>query len=141
MARINLEMPDNFPYSTDISVHISEINFAHHVGADGMLSLMHEARISFLKNYGYKEYDVEGLGIIIADSVVLYKSEAFHGDVLEVSVTVADFSRYGCDIFYRLIKKGTNKEVARAKTGILFFDYQKREKAEVPEKFKELFYA
>jgi acyl-CoA thioester hydrolase len=139
MARVNLELPDNFPYSTEISVHISEINFAHHVGADGMLSLMHEARISFLKNYGYQEYDVEGLGIIIADAVVLYKSEAFHGEVLEVSITVGDFSRYGCDIFYRLVKKDTKKEVARAKTGILFFDYRKKEKAEVPAKFQELF--
>lgn len=141
MARVNLELPANFPYTTDIAVHISEINFARHVGADGMLALIHEARISFLKNYGYGEMDVEGLGIIIADSVVLYKSEAFHGDVLEVSIAVGDFNRYGCDIFYRLTNRRTGREVARAKTGILFFDYQKREKSEVPSKFKKLFSA
>ncbi len=40
---------------------------------------------------------------------------------------------------YKITNKKTGKEVVRAKTGILFFDYKKRKMVEVPEKFFELF--
>jgi acyl-CoA thioester hydrolase len=139
MARLVLELPEIFAFRDEITVHISEINHANHVGADGILTLLNEARIRFLTRYNYKELDIEGYGIIIADAAVIYKSEAFHGDVLEVEITVRDFSRYGCDFVYRLTNKKTRREVARANTRIVFFDYQKREKAAVPAKFKSLF--
>lgn len=137
MARVVLALPEVFRFAMEITVHISEINWANHVGADGIMSLIQEARIGFLKKMGYKELEIEGYGIIIADSVVVFKSEAFHGEVLIAEVDVNDFNKYGCDIVYRLSKADSGQEVARAKTGILFFDYTKREKAVVPKRFLE----
>ena len=81
------------------------------------------------------------MGVIIADNVILYKSEAFAGEVLIIGVAVTDFNKYGCDFVYRMNEKTTGREVARAKTGIVFFDYKTRAVQKVPPSFLRLFAA
>lgn len=137
MARVRLALPNAFLFSTEIPVRISDINYGGHLGNDAVLSLMHEARIRFLQSLGYSEFDIEGVGIMMTDSVVLYASEGFYGDVLIVDVGATDFQSSHCDIIYRLINKATGKEVARGKTGIAFFDRQKRKIAPLPEIFRK----
>ncbi|MCV6590213.1 MAG: thioesterase family protein [Marinobacterium sp.] len=137
MARIRLEMPENYIFSTDMPVRISDINYGGHLGNDAVLSMVHEARVRFLNQYHYTELDVEGYGIIMTDSAIVYKAEGFHGDQIQVDVTVGDFNKYGCDIYYLLSNKKTAVEIAHAKTGIVFFDYNQRKVVTVPEAFRE----
>jgi acyl-CoA thioesterase FadM len=136
MARIKLDMPDNYLFSTELCVRISDINYGGHMGNDAVLSMVHEARLRFLKHYHYAEFDVEGAGIIMTDSAIIYKAESFHGDRVQVDVTVADFNKYGCDMYYLLSNKDTAVEIAHAKTGIVFFDYNERKVVAVPEGFR-----
>ena len=77
-----------------------------------------------------------GVGIIVADAAVQYRSEAFHGEVMRVSMGAADFSRYGCDLPWRMVERESGREVARGKTGIVFFDYSERKVTGVPEGFR-----
>lgn len=136
MARIKLDMPDNYLFSTELCVRISDINYGGHMGNDAVLSMVHEARLRFLKHYHYAEFDVEGAGIIMTDSAIVYKAEGFHGDRIQVDVTVADFNKYGCDLYYLLSNKDSAVEIAHAKTGIVFFDYNERKVVTVPEGFR-----
>ncbi|HHP7234318.1 MAG TPA: acyl-CoA thioesterase [Desulfobacterales bacterium] len=138
MARIRLELPETLPFHTEIPVRISDINYGNHLGNDAVLSLAHEARVRFLKQHGFSELDIDGVGLIIADAVIVYKNQAFYGDVLTVSVGVGEFNRRGCDIFYRLTDLASGREVARAKTGVVFYDYHRRKIAGVPESFRRV---
>lgn len=135
MPRVKLDLPEHFMFQTRVKVRISDINYGGHLGNDAVLSIMHEGRMQFMAWLGFAELDVEGLGIILADSVVVYKSEAFHGDDLTVEVTAEEFNKYGCDLFYRLSNRHSGVEVARAKTGVVFFDYEARKVAAVPPAF------
>lgn len=139
MARVKLDLPDVFPFSTEIDVHISDINAANHVSNDAIIQIIAEGRIRFLQRYRYRDLDIEGAGLIMADAVIVYKSEAFYGEVLVIEVGVQDFTTYGCDFIYRVTNKETEREIVRAKNGFVFFDYEKREPVRVPEKFKALF--
>ena len=136
MARIKIEMPDNYLFSTVMDVRISDINYGNHLGNDSVLSFVHEARTRFFRQYGYTEMDVEGLGIIMTDSVIVYKAEGFHGDQIQIDITVGDFNKYGCDIFYLMTNKATAVEIAHVKTGIVFFDYDARKVVTLPEQFR-----
>lgn len=136
MTRTKLDLPERLSFSTEIRVRISDVNYGGHLGNDALLSLVHEARLQFLKHLGFSESDVGGCGIIMVDSVVLYAAEAFHGDLLRVEVAAGNIDRTGCDFFYRLVREGDGKEIARAKTGVVFFDYARRKIARTPEKFK-----
>ncbi len=138
MQRIKIDLPDKFIFSTEISVRVYDVNFAGHLGNDSILSMVHEARIRFLKNWGFSEVDTAGAGIIMFDAALQYKSQGYHGDILLFEVTVENFIKNGCDFLFKITNKVNGKEIARAKTGIAFFDYQKNKIVSVPEKFKEL---
>jgi len=138
MTRIKLELPERFQFTTEIPVRITDINYGRHLGNDTLLSLLHEARVRMLKEYGFTEFDIDGWGLIMVDSVIVYKSEAFYGDVLHIAVSVQDFTSVGCDFVYKVTRKGSDIEIARAKTGVVFFDYKTKKIVEVPERFRWL---
>jgi len=139
MTRIALDLPKRFDFSTELSVRVSDVNYGGHLGNDALLSLLHEARIRLLKSHGFSESNIEGYGIIMVDSAAVYASEAFHGDLLTIEVAVGNVDRAGCDIFYRITRDADGKEIARAKTGVVFFDYTRKKLARTPERFKTLF--
>jgi acyl-CoA thioester hydrolase len=132
-----LTLPKTFLFSTEIPIRINDINYGGHLGNDAVLSLVHEARIRFLQSLGYSEFDIEGVGMMMTDAVVVYSSEGFYGDILNVDVGAADFQSSHCDMMFRLTNKATGKEVACVKTGIAFFDRQKRKIALFPELFRK----
>jgi acyl-CoA thioesterase FadM len=134
MARMKIDLPSRVLFSCTLPVRITDVNYDGHVGNDSLLSLLHEARLQFLRSMGYSEKDVEGKGIIMTDAVLVYKAEVFYGETLAVEVGVADVQRHGLDIVYRVTSNG--KETARAKTGIAFFDYEKRSITSMPEEFR-----
>lgn len=138
MQRIKIDLPNKFIFSTEISVRVYDVNFAGHLSNDSILSMVHEARILFLKNWGYSEVDTEGAGIIMFDAALQYKSQGYHGDILIFDVAVDNLIRIGCDFVFKISNKASGKEIARAKTGIAFFDYKKNKMIAVPEKFVEL---
>jgi len=137
MPRIKIELPKTFIFKTEIPIRITDINYGGHLGNDSLLSIVHETRVRFLNHLGYSESDVEGVGIIMIDSAIQYKSEGFYSDELSIEVAVNDFSGIGCDFVYRLSNKKTSKEIAIAKTGVVFCDYEKRKTAPVPSEFRK----
>jgi YbgC/YbaW family acyl-CoA thioester hydrolase len=139
MARVKIGLPDTFQFLTEIPVRISDINYGGHLGNDAVLALLHEARVQMLKQYGWSEMDIEGSSVIMSDVAVVYKAEAFYGEILKIEIAVIEMTRAGCDFIYRVTKKSSGMEVARAKTGIVFFDYATRKIAGMPERFKKQF--
>ncbi len=137
MARVIIELPEHFLFTTDIPIYIGHINYGHHLDNAARIGLLSEARVRFFKSLGYTELDVEGVGIVVADAAMQYKSEAFHGETLVFQIAPADFNKYGCDLMWRASDKASGREVARGKTGILFFDYTARRPAPVPEGFRQ----
>ncbi len=135
MARIKIELPESFLFQTALPIYISHINYGNHLDNVALLTLVSEARMRFFKHLGFSEGDIDGAGIIVADAAIQYRSEAFHGETLVFDMTVADIGRVGCDLLYRVSKQDSQQEVARGKTGIVFFDYLLREPVPVPGSF------
>ena len=139
MARVNLDLPDCFTFNTELDVRVTEINYGNHVGNDRMVSLLHEARLRFLRKMGFGEFNIGGVGIMVTDLIVSFKAESFVGDVLNFEVGVTEFNKYGCDFIYRVSNVDDGRLVTEAKTGIVFFDYDERKIARIPRVFLEYF--
>lgn len=135
MGRVQLELPDQFIFSTVLEVRGADLNYGGHVGNDRILGLMQEARIRFYRSVGFKdELHFDGsVGHVIADAVVIYKSESFLGDQLEIQIGISGITRYAFDMYYLIINQNSKKEIARGKTGMVCFDYDKRKVAPIPE--------
>jgi acyl-CoA thioesterase FadM len=136
MARVKVNLPNSFSFSAIIPVRITDLNYGNHVGNDSILSLIHEARVLFLKHHQLSELDFKSVGLIMADVAIEFKSELFYGDELKVYVAAADFSAVGFDLVYKLVKNEEETIVAIAKTGMVCFDYTQKKVVKVPEDAK-----
>ncbi len=135
MARTKIGLPETFSFSCKIPVRITDINYGGHVGNDTVLSIIHEARMQYLNHAGYTEMNFAGVGMIMANVAIEFKSELFYGDTVIASVAATDFSKIGFELVYKLEKEagGIIKTVALATTGMICYDYERKKIVGVPE--------
>jgi len=138
MARIRIDLPEHFPFITSLPVRITDLNYGGHVGNDKVLSLIHEARVQYLRQLGYSEFAFAGAGLIMADAGIEFKNELFYGDTVIVSVACANYSKVSFEIFYKLEKVSGNGtpaktiRVATAKTTMACYDYSNKKIISIP---------
>ncbi|HEX7902804.1 MAG TPA: thioesterase family protein [Chitinophagaceae bacterium] len=138
MARIKIDLPKQFSFSTIIPVRITDINYGNHAGNDAVLSIIHEARMQYLRHFGYTEMEFAGVGMIMSDVAIEFKNELFYGEKVIASVAAGEFSKIGFELFYKLEKEVDNKKllVAASKTGMVCYDYNNKKIAALPEEAK-----
>ncbi|KZY61779.1 MULTISPECIES: thioesterase family protein [unclassified Oleiphilus] len=141
MSRVELDYPSPTHFSRQLAVRISDINYGNHLGHDGMITMLHEARVLFFRSFGYEEWDVDGVGTLLADLAITYKNEAFYGDLLNIDISVQDIRTKSCQLYYKMTRVCDEQSAPRqlisiAKTGVVFFDFNLRKTALVPDAFK-----
>lgn len=140
MARLQLEFPEEqYYYSTPLTVRVTDINGANHLGNDSMISMISEARARFLFEFGIEETQEDGTGIIVTDLATTYRTEAHARDQLLFEVGVMDFNKYGGDIIFRITRPRDNALVAMAKSGFVFFNYKSKKVVPMPDAFRHKF--
>lgn len=141
MGRVKIELPEHFVFQTTLTVRVTDLNYGAHLGNDALLGMIHEARMAFLESFGFSELNLAGVALIMADSAIEYKNQAYFKDPLVFKITAGDFSNKGFDIFYRITHKLNNKLIAKAKTGMVCYDYETATIQNVPENFKDNFHS
>lgn len=140
MARIKLALPEKFQFETEINIRITDINYGGHLGNDSVLAFIHEARVRLLNHHGFSELDAgAGTGMIQSDALIVFKNEAFYGESVIAKVAVTEISRNSCDFVFQLLDKESGREITRAKTGIVFFNYSDRKISKTPDEFRKIF--
>ena len=139
MPRIKLLLPEKFHFNTELSLRIYDMNYGAHMGNDSVLSIVHEARVRFLASLKLKEKDFYGHSLLMADSAIVYKKEAFYGDVLNIQVSVSECYSYGFELFYLIKNKKNDLEIARVKTGMVCYDHLNKKIKKLPIKFSTHF--
>lgn len=136
MARIKIDLPDKFSFTATIPIRITDINFGGHVGNDTILSIVHESRAQFFTHCGYHELDFAGVGTIMSDVAIEYKSQIYYGDEIIASVATGEITKVAFDLFYKLEKRTSNGDlipVAFAKTWMVCYDYGQKKVVAIPE--------
>ena len=138
MARIKIEIPEKIHDRLRISVRITDVNYGNHMGNDALVGIIHEARVQWLDKMGYNEMNIEGASIIMSDLAVCYLSESFYGDQLDISIAIGEISSAGFELYYLIetVREEKKITIAKAKTGIVFYDYKAKKIATIPDNFK-----
>jgi acyl-CoA thioester hydrolase len=139
MPRIKLKPVENYPFSTEIKVRITDLNYGGHLGNDSLLSMVHEARVAFLASFGFSEKDCGGVSLIIADTAVVYQGEAFAGDMLRFEVAAGEPTRCGFRLFFRVTRPKDDEPIALVENGMVCFDYQARSTISLPKASQVIF--
>lgn len=119
MARVTIDIPEQFAFSTDITVLIQHINIGKHLANEQLVAFLNEARVRYMNSLPENIFGPMPRPFINADLAVIYKAEAFYGDVLRIEVAAQNFNRYGCDFVYRITRTSDNTLIALAKTAML----------------------
>ena len=140
MARLILEFPkDQFCFTTQMTVRITEINAGNHLGNDSLISMISEARGRFLFRHGIAEIGEGGTGCIVTDIATVYRAEAHARDVLLFEIGVMDFNKYGGDIIFRITRPADDRLIAMAKSGFVFYNYLESRVVPMPSEFEAQF--
>ena len=133
MATVNTKT--NYRFSIPYTVRIADINYAGHVSNAAVLSFFQDARIAYLKQFGYSELDIGGCGLILPEAHVLYLAEMFLGDELRIGVRITELRNAAFVMAYGIERDGTM--TAEGTTNLVAFDYQARKARRLPEPFRE----
>ena len=140
MARLQLEFPeDQYYYATQLTVRVTDINGANHLGNDSMISMISEARARFLFDFGLEQALEKDIGTIVTDLATTYRTEAHARDQLLFEVGVMDFNKYGGDVIFRITRPHDGTLIAMAKSGFVFFNYRHKEVVPMPDDFRGKF--
>ena len=126
MARIEIHLPEQVLFSTDLAIRIADINYGGHLGNDRVLALAQEVRVQWLAGHGLTELDAGGAGLILADAAVVYRAEGRHGMVLRCDLRVGELRSRSVELVYQFTDLASGQEIARVMTSVLCFDYAAR---------------
>jgi len=119
-------------------VGLSDVNYAKHLDSVSMVNILHEARLQFLASLGFTESNIYGLGMVVTDLAVDYRSESFANDRLIIDVGVSKFNRYGFDIGIQVTNSALETVVCNAKIGVVFFDFDRHKITQMPAALKSI---
>lgn len=139
MPRIKLEPLSLYPFAMDIKVRITDLNYGGHLGNDSLLSLIHEARMAFLASHGFSEEKFAGASLIMSDVAIVFRKEAYAGDVLRFEAGAAEPSRGGFRLFFRVTLTTTHELVALVENGMVCFNYLTHSSQRLPEEAHVIF--
>ena len=138
MSRVKLAPLENYRFSYQTSIRITDLNYGAHLGNDSVVTLLHEARARMLHQLGLKETDLgDGkTGFVQADLVVNYYQEGFAFEDIDIELDVSDIGPKHFRMCYRFIKNG--QTMILAETGMVGFDFDARKAAPLPDSFLRL---
>ena len=136
-------MLDTFKFSTEIDVRIGDINYGGHLGNDSYLSIFHDARLRYLKQFGYSELSIgDNIGLIMSQAHINFKAEAVFGDRLTIYVRISKIKPIKFTIEYLMVNnQDQSKVIATGYTEMVGFDYQNRKIKKLPSKFIQVIQA
>jgi YbgC/YbaW family acyl-CoA thioester hydrolase len=135
MVDVKTNKATSYRFYIPYTVRIADINYGGHVSNAAVLSFFQDARIAYLKQFGYSELDIGGCGIILPEAHVLYHAEMFLGDELRIGVRISELRNAAFVMAYGIKRDGTM--TTEGTTNLVAFDYQTRKARRLPEPFRE----
>ncbi|HUZ57214.1 MAG TPA: thioesterase family protein [Hanamia sp.] len=138
MARLKIKLPQKPLFSILIPVRITDINYGNHVGNNSIVEIIHEARVQFLNQNNFTEFNIAGTSLIMSELCVEFKNESFYKDLLQVKIFAGEISRVSFELFYEISvkRKDVFVVIALAKTGMVCYNYKIKKVQAIPEEFK-----
>ncbi len=122
-----------FKFSIPLTVRIDDINYGNHVGYQIYFLYFQQARIAYLAQFGFSEFNINGYGMIISEANCRYKQELFFGNDIIVKCKVSELKSKMFIMEYLITK--ADKVCAIGFTNNMCFDYKNKKVVILPQEF------
>lgn len=109
MARVQIDMPEKFVYSTTLEVRVGDLAGGFHLGNHVLISYFNEVLFQFLRDTDLRRlFDRRNI-FINSDLALIYKSESNHWDMLKFDMAVTPSGNSGFDLYFRVTNERTGQ--------------------------------
>ncbi len=122
-----------YKFSISIKVRIGDINYGNHVGYQNYFLFFQDARIAYLKQFEFSEFDINGYGMLVSAADCKYKQELYLGDEIHVTCRVSKLKPKMFIMEYQIERDG--KMCATGSTTNVCYDYGKKQATKLPQTF------
>lgn len=131
---------NKFPIQTKVTVRFSDTDAMGHVNNSRYFSYMEEGRVAYFKALfpDKKVSDAFSLfPFILADIQCSFKSPAFCGEILVVSLGVTEMRNSSFVMEYTIHEEASQRLVATGKSVLVMYDYQTQKSCPIPDEFRK----
>lgn len=132
MARITLAYPERTVFTCEKRVDPADVSPAEHLRFDRLVYYLLEVLDEYFKTLGIVRTPDQPRSFIVADLAVTFKDEAPIHEQLVIETGIGEVYSKGMEFYFRIRIARNDKPVAVAKTGVVFFDYTRRNAIPVP---------
>ncbi|MBN2410786.1 acyl-CoA thioesterase [candidate division KSB1 bacterium] len=126
----------SYPFKTNITVQIGDINYGGHLGNEKSLVYFQEARLRYLKELGASEMNIgDGVSLTQIEAFITYKNESFYGDELTIGVIIDDISKVRFRVSFQITRRSDEKLIGTGYTVLAGFDYKQHRIKRIPQSF------
>ena len=133
MERVQINIPEKILYQQHFKIVEADINDVNHMGNERVLVFVNSIKEGFFRELKLTA-NTPTEGIIFANHSINYKNEGFLGDEIVCHVGVNNITECSFDLISHFIKSNSTT-LAIVRTGIVYYDYEKRKIKALPQSF------
>ncbi|WP_158998147.1 acyl-CoA thioesterase [Pigmentibacter ruber] len=120
---------EKFQYNTKIRA--SDLNYGNHLGHDNLISLIHDARLTYFCKNNIAEVNHENLYTFMIKSLTIdYINQGYLHENLDIKVYVGEISKFSFDLKYSVMRD--NSLIALCLTTLVCYNNSKRRLDHLP---------
>ena len=127
-------------FTTDIQMRFRDIDGMGHVNNAVYLSYVELARTQFYMHQANKR-TLDEIDFILAHVEIDFESQATWGDQIQVAVWPSKIGNSSFTLSYEVKEKQSGRILARAKSVLVSYDYERRKSKPIPDEFRTLLQA
>lgn len=124
-------------FTTDIQMRFRDIDGMGHVNNAVYLSYTELARTQFYMQFAGKR-TLDEIDFILAHVDIDFESQAVWGDQVRVAVWPSKIGKSSFTLSYEITEKRSGRVLARAKSVLVSYDYEKKKSKPIPPDFRKL---
>jgi len=124
-------------FTTDIQMRFRDIDGMGHVNNAVYLSYTELARTQFYMKQARKK-TLEDIDFILAHVDIDFESQAVWGDEIRVTAWPSKIGTSSFTLSYEISEKRSGRILARAKSVMVSYDYDKKKSKPIPSEFRRL---
>ncbi|HEX9340595.1 MAG TPA: thioesterase family protein [Thermoplasmata archaeon] len=124
-------------FTTDVQMRFRDIDGMGHVNNAVYLSYIELARTRFYMEVAGKR-SLDEIDFILAHVDIDFESQSVWGDQIQVAVWPSKIGTSSFTLSYEVAEKQSRRVLARAKSVLVSYDYEKRKPKPIPPDFRQL---
>jgi acyl-CoA thioester hydrolase len=131
MNKLNIEDFENEKHSYQTFVRVGDLNYGNHLAHDKLITIIHDARVCFFKEYQLSEINLENTYTIVISSLTIdYLAQGFLGDIITVRIFINDIKKASFKMNYKVSNQ--NSIIALCSTTLVCYNNLTRRSDKIP---------